>query len=57
VIINIKKVPIRIKILKKLVKELETKLFENNSNDSLKEFKIINIKATIVPQIILVTRT
>jgi hypothetical protein len=48
-IINIKKVPIRIKILKKFVKELETKLSENSLNDSLKEFNIINIKEIIIP--------
>ena len=47
--INVKKVPIKIKILKKFVKELDTKLSENNLNESLKEFKIINIKAIIIP--------
>jgi len=49
VIISIKKVPIKIKTLKKFVKELETKLSENNLKDSLKEFKIINNKAITIP--------
>jgi hypothetical protein len=44
-----KKVPIKIKILKKFVNELEVKLSENNLNDSLKEFRIINIKVIIIP--------
>ena len=44
-----KKVPTRIKTLKKLVKELETKLSENNLNESLNEFKISNIKIIIIP--------
>ena len=44
-----KKVPIKIKILKKFVKELDVKLLENNLNESSKEFKIINIKEIIIP--------
>ncbi len=35
-------VPNKIKILKKLVNELETKLFENRLPESLNELKIIN---------------
>jgi len=37
-------VPNKIKILKKLVNELETKLLENKLPDSLNELKIINNK-------------
>jgi len=57
VIINTKKVPTRIKTLKKFVKEFETKLFVKSLNESLKEFIIINNKAITIPYIILVTRT
>ena len=38
------KVPNKIKILKKLVNVLETKLLENKLPDSLNELKIINNK-------------
>ena len=49
VIIKIKRVPIKISILKKFVNELETKLSENNLKVSLKEFRIINIRAITIP--------
>ena len=41
-------VPNKIKILKKLVNELEIKLLENKLPDSLKELKIINSKEIII---------
>jgi hypothetical protein len=41
-------VPSKIKILKKLVKELVTKLLENKLPDTLKELKVINNKATMI---------
>tara|TARA_B110000914_G_scaffold18777_1_gene14261 strand:+ start:419 stop:559 length:141 start_codon:yes stop_codon:yes gene_type:complete len=41
-------VPNKIKILKKLVKELETKLLENKLPDSLYELKIINNKEIMI---------
>jgi hypothetical protein len=41
-------VPNKIKILKKLVNELETKLLENKLPDSLNELKIINSKEIII---------
>ena len=41
-------VPNKIKILKKLVNELETKLLENKFPESLNEFKIINNKEIII---------
>jgi hypothetical protein len=41
-------VPNKIKILKKLVNELETKLLENKLPVSLKELKIINNKEIMI---------
>jgi hypothetical protein len=41
-------VPNKINILKKLVNELDTKLLENKSPDSLNELKIINNKEIII---------
>ena len=41
-------VPNKIKILKKLMNEFETKLLENRFPELLKELKIINIKVTII---------
>jgi hypothetical protein len=41
-------VPNKIKILKKLMNELETKLLENKLPDSLKELKIINNNEIII---------
>jgi len=41
-------VPNRIKILKKLVKELEIKLLENKLPELLNELKIINNKEIII---------
>jgi len=41
-------VPIKIKILKKLVKEFEIKLLENKLPELLKKLKIINNKEIII---------
>jgi hypothetical protein len=41
-------VPNKIKILKKLVNELETKLLENKLPDSLNELVIINSKEIMI---------
>jgi len=41
-------VPNKIKILKKLMNELETKLLENKLPDSLNELKIINNKEIMI---------
>ena len=41
-------VPSKIKILKKLVNEFETKLLENRLPDSLKELKIINNRVDMI---------
>tara|TARA_B110000971_G_scaffold199664_1_gene217117 strand:+ start:382 stop:522 length:141 start_codon:yes stop_codon:yes gene_type:complete len=45
----IKNVPNKIKILKKLVNELEIKLLENKLPESLNELKVINNKEIIIP--------
>ena len=48
VISNTKKVPNKIKILKKLINEFETKLLKNKLPDSLNELKIINNRQAII---------
>jgi len=48
-------VPNKIKILKKFVNELETKLLENRFPDSLNELKIVNNKEIMIMYVMFVT--